>query len=366
MSKLTNLTEPAYRRISMDIRDRIISGDLEVGAKLSTTLELCKQWNVKAPTIHAALTPLVKEGLLERRPRHGTFVRKRTDALCTVGLYSAGDALREASPYNQTLFRVLEEELQRRGLNYELFVDSRIGKQLLQPSPALLKAAEQRLIQGVIGVHMDRNSLTWLRRLPLPASFHVSGNESGVVNFDRTQFAQLALNSLSEQGCRSVGLIAPLNAEPKDRSSKSPSVKDFLATFSDLARDYGIEIRDEWMVTRQVAGGRQAQCGYNATHAIWRLNKRPDALVAYPDTVATGVVLAMTELNIKTPTDLRVAFHRNKGTPGICPFPATFIESDESEVARALLNQVELQRDGSPNPRIKIPHQLIPENAFKE
>ena len=58
-----------YRQISEQIRELIVSGRLEPGTKLPASAELAAKWQTHAATIHAALTPLVKEGLLTRQPR---------------------------------------------------------------------------------------------------------------------------------------------------------------------------------------------------------------------------------------------------------------------------------------------------------
>jgi len=49
-------------QITRFLRDAIVSGDIEPGAKLPPTGSLVKRWGTHAPTVQAALTPLVKEG----------------------------------------------------------------------------------------------------------------------------------------------------------------------------------------------------------------------------------------------------------------------------------------------------------------
>ena len=53
----------------------------------AASAELAAKWDTHAATIHAALTPLVKEGLLTRQPKIGTFVSKRRTRLSDVGIY---------------------------------------------------------------------------------------------------------------------------------------------------------------------------------------------------------------------------------------------------------------------------------------
>src|SRR5881397_4167253 len=76
-----------YRQISEQIRNLILRGKLPPGTKLQASGELAAKWNTHAATIQAALAPLVKEGLLTRRPKVGTFVAKRRQRLTDVGIY---------------------------------------------------------------------------------------------------------------------------------------------------------------------------------------------------------------------------------------------------------------------------------------
>jgi GntR family transcriptional regulator len=57
-------SEPHYRRIMRDIRERIASGALKPGDKLPSTVELSEQYGVSAPTVRQAITILTETGEL--------------------------------------------------------------------------------------------------------------------------------------------------------------------------------------------------------------------------------------------------------------------------------------------------------------
>ncbi len=65
-----------YARIEADLRERIASGDLAEGAKLPSEAALAKQWETTRPTVRQALAALQADGLIDRRPPFGTFVRR--------------------------------------------------------------------------------------------------------------------------------------------------------------------------------------------------------------------------------------------------------------------------------------------------
>lgn len=67
-------SSPLYRQIKQFIVDNIESGHWPVGHRISTELELTKQFNVSRMTVNKAIRDLVADGRLQRRPRLGTFV----------------------------------------------------------------------------------------------------------------------------------------------------------------------------------------------------------------------------------------------------------------------------------------------------
>jgi DNA-binding transcriptional MocR family regulator len=67
------------REISADLRQRILAGEFPIGSALPTINELQTHYSVPSlNTIRQAQTPLVDEGLLERRPGVGVYVSSTT------------------------------------------------------------------------------------------------------------------------------------------------------------------------------------------------------------------------------------------------------------------------------------------------
>jgi DNA-binding transcriptional regulator YhcF (GntR family) len=69
--------EPPYLRIARDLRNRITDGRLAPGARVPSTRQLARRWNVALATATKALGELQREGLVESRPRAGTVVAAR-------------------------------------------------------------------------------------------------------------------------------------------------------------------------------------------------------------------------------------------------------------------------------------------------
>jgi GntR family histidine utilization transcriptional repressor len=70
--------EPAslHRRILADISDRIMSGEWAPGHRIPFEHELSTQYGCSRMTVNKALSQLAKAGLIERRRRSGSFVRR--------------------------------------------------------------------------------------------------------------------------------------------------------------------------------------------------------------------------------------------------------------------------------------------------
>jgi GntR family transcriptional regulator len=65
----------AYDRLYNHLREKIISGEYPGGMKLPSERELCEGYGVSRITIRHALRLLEDQGLIERTPGRGTFVR---------------------------------------------------------------------------------------------------------------------------------------------------------------------------------------------------------------------------------------------------------------------------------------------------
>lgn len=70
----TKLKAPIYLRIQRHILDRITGGELTVGDRLPTEMEIARQFGTSRATVQSAMSRLVYEGWIEKQPGRGTFV----------------------------------------------------------------------------------------------------------------------------------------------------------------------------------------------------------------------------------------------------------------------------------------------------
>jgi GntR family transcriptional regulator, histidine utilization repressor len=65
-----------YQRILMDIRGRILSGEWPPGHRIPFEHELAVEYDCSRMTVNKAMSELARTGLIERRRRSGSFVRR--------------------------------------------------------------------------------------------------------------------------------------------------------------------------------------------------------------------------------------------------------------------------------------------------
>ncbi|HEY6631168.1 MAG TPA: histidine utilization repressor [Rhizobiaceae bacterium] len=65
-----------YQRILSDIRGRILSGEWPPGHRIPFEHELSDQYQCSRMTVNKAMSELARSGLIERRRRSGSFVRR--------------------------------------------------------------------------------------------------------------------------------------------------------------------------------------------------------------------------------------------------------------------------------------------------
>ncbi|WP_251554243.1 GntR family transcriptional regulator [Neobacillus muris] len=70
-----NSSTPLYQQLANLLRDQIHKGDLKIGDRIPSEAELGKMYGISRITIRQALAELEKEGLLEKIPGKGTFIK---------------------------------------------------------------------------------------------------------------------------------------------------------------------------------------------------------------------------------------------------------------------------------------------------
>ncbi len=358
------IVEPkaVYRQIGAHVRQLILSGQLAYNSRLPPTGKLAALWQTTPRTVQNALLPLVKEGLLIRVPKRGTFVRDRAAKLVSVGIYCREDFwASEGSLFQQGLNAALRAELKSREIEPDIWIDSRSPQEQTEPWQPLVDAAERREFQALIATTTDWPHYRWLNKLPMPTAFYCSANLPNAVRTDLRQFVDLGVGALASQGCKSIGFICPVSTARTDDGGMPNEYVLLFERFVEVCRERGLRLRNEWILARtaDLAGKSDAQQGYELFHRLWRLPERPQGLLVFTDFHARGAIAAALELQARVPRKLKLAALKNVRVDLFCPFPATWIVSDEAEAARALVDVVERQFRGEEVHRRVIGFKLV-------
>jgi len=344
-----NRPKVIYRQISEQMRELILSGRLPEGTKLPSSTELAEKWQTHPATIHAALTPLVKEGLLTRQAKIGTFVNKRGTGLTDVGIYYDSNIWsNQANAFKRAVHVELARLLEARKINVRVWFDPRGEKQRGTPWAELVAAADRREIQAVIATDVPDDVVEWIRPLRVTSAFFSNAPVPNRVHLAFDEFAELSVAQLKAQGCHSAGVISILEPGKPASVASAAASRDFHEIFSDACRRHGLEVRAEWVRLAHgfVRDESQEEFGYNEFREIWRQPRRPDGLVVFPDTSVPGVIISVLEQRVSLPSELKIVAHKHAEINFLCPIPITFLCSSTAEIAQALLNQIDRQFEG--------------------
>lgn len=343
----------------------MVDGRLKPGDRLPSSREMSRMWKAPEPTIHSALVPLVKEGLLERTPKVGTFVRKREERLTKVGIYVNGDLWRTpAYAFGRALCNELHKQLDGADMAESVWVDPRPRAEQGQSWDELVRAAAERRIQVLIVPVVDLPQIAWLEKLPIPVVYLTSAKIHNRVAMDMRQWAGDAMEILAGQGCRKVGAICSVRLPSGDSAEHPHQNRSFIAALESSAVRLGLEFRPEWFLRPEkdfVDGTMDIpRFGFESMQALWRQSERPEGIVVYDDVTASGVLMAVMREQIKVPENLQLVLHRNAEVGLFCPFPAAFMDVHVAEVAAALIMQATCLHNGEEVTAKVVPHHAVP------
>jgi DNA-binding LacI/PurR family transcriptional regulator len=358
--------ESAHAQITQYLRGEIISGKWIPGSQLPPIKAMAQQFGTNYRTVHIALTPLVKEGLIVRVHGSGTYVRERPSQLVCAGIYHSINLWNNnASRFSQSVSNAVQQLLAKEAIDTAIMIDSRPEEKQTVPLPALVQAIERREIQCLIVGMVFPISARAIERLPIPTSFSSDATTlPSFVTHDHKRMIHLALGELKRLRCRTVGFVSHLHTNPveQDRTFHHRNVA-FYDAFRESAAALGMETRKEWIVAPEAYAGVSEQLGYDEFKKLWALPERPEGLFVFPDILARGVTVGIVEAGVRVPEELKLVFHRNAGVEFLSPLPVSWVEASADEFAEALVAQIHRQLRGEKVEPIFLPHLLYPQGA---
>ena len=312
-------------RIAEHYRSAIRQGILPPGSMLPAARTLAVEWHTAESNVHQAIATLAREGLVNRRPRAGTFVSDAAREMRSVAIFLDWFHLRRGEDFTRLLVEMLEREFASRRIGCRVIYDTPGGAGMRE----LRQLASSRRIQAVVLRSLPAEHFPFFSHLPVPFAALSSMRIPNRVTFHSAEVARKMVRMLA--GCRGLGLLAPGIAP------------DFVEKCRMAAKEENMELRPEWIFTEleDIPAGASTTFAYHAMTRLWNAPARPDGLMVFSDDLAGGIAMAGYRWGFRIPEDFRLAIHTTSENPVIFPFECTLLEHSIAEIAALLAGQLD-------------------------
>lgn len=331
------------------------------GARLPRVLEMSRDFQVAPSTLNQALHEVERSGLITRRRGSGVFVTELAAAHAIkthIALICRPSLFRMAghSPVWDMLVQMIQERTEESGAHFDCYFSREEGATPPLPN-AIVKAVEERQINGVFGVGLPEKGALWIMEQGVPVVNLFSRGHVTVL-LDASQTISLGLSELRARGCSRIAVWIPIlevSSEAEARRTRDNRRTLFESALSEAERAMLPELTPEnypWMnavvgiaLTSAQQGFEMAQRTFRKPRAEW-----PDGIIITEDTMTHGVLMALRQLNLQVGRDVQIATHANKGTPLLMgEDDLVRVEVNPEEIVNVLFAHMETLRQQTPN-----------------
>lgn len=300
---------PLYRKIYLDLKEKILSGELAPGQKLSYEREMCETYGVKRVTIRKSLEMLAQEGLITKHMGLGSFVADshvadsrqpsqplNTDSASTILFVmrrNENDIYHNTSSCNTRIFFEMEQICRKNG-----YLLSYVG---LDERSSLMDIIRDHPVSGVFlvsGYH--EQTINELLRIKMPAVLlnHYDPRMLSVMP-DNQSMLQLVIAYLCEMKHTRIayvdGMVDSRNAIERWEAFRFAMYKQGLSVDPDL----------------YFVGNWTYEGGKEAARKLLEVEQLPTAVFAASDMMAAGVMEELRSHGIRIPEDISVIGYDN-------------------------------------------------------
>jgi len=306
-----------------EIRERIHSSvrNMPAHTRLPSRQALAKQFGVTATTIEKAVSELIGRGVLYSRRGSGTYVAPSAPERTEAGGPPNAEGPRSPvaawgvlvpdvmDDFYTAIVRGVEDVAERRGTNVILCnTDNDPAKERKYVEQLIRSGAEGVIIVPVISAGEKSAEHYWkLREQGIFFVFcnrGVDGVAAPRVLYDNYAAGYLGTKHLIDQGARRLAYIAsPVYLSSEQR------YQGFLGAL----RDAGLPVDEELVLLEEGLG--QEEAGYVCGREVLSLDRPPDGVVCFNDTVAAGLYRAAAERGVSIGDELLVI---GNGDTAIC------------------------------------------------
>ena len=309
-------------RVAVVLRDRFLSTARPDG-RLAPVRQLAAELGVSVPTIRAAQTLLEREGLVKIRHGSGVYVAERPTRKW-IGMYTAFNILQpRTSSFHTLVLHALREFFAAQGFCAEVYIGHSVAGELEQ-QPSNPRFVEDVAAGRLAGLVLQSAPETlgwaeWVAGLRVPA---VGRHTAYSVEAGYDEMVKQAVRHLAGQGCRRIAML-----------SYAPGAGE--AELETALAEYGLEYRAEWV--RHDLHPMLRGAGWEEFREVWSAYpEKPDGLLVTDDVLFDEARIAIQELGLRVPEQLRIVTHANRGAGRRYPFPVTEAQVDPERYAAAL------------------------------
>ena len=349
---------PLYQQVAADIRRRVVSGELPIGAQLPPHRELATRYDVSLITINKALSGLVSEGVLYSRVGRGTFVALRPPAHEPRPTRLLGFVLRDlTSPFFSLVAHAAQQRADERGCGL-LFASSfnRLDREEEQ-----LQRFRDLNISGLIIASMSRTYRISdpIRRLhdagvPYVMVSYTHGEDVPFIGLDLHQAGYIATEHLIAHGRRRIAFVGDrfgsILYEVRGSGYRRALARHGLPIESELQFEYPME--GEWNDYRS---------GYALGERIAALPKKPDGMFVFNDLGALGIMDALLDRGIRVPEDVAIVGLDDIELAARARVPLTTVRQPTDLIGAAAVESVLARLGGAAPPVRQLfePHLVV-------
>jgi DNA-binding LacI/PurR family transcriptional regulator len=342
-----------YKQLAEILRKHILDGTPPGETELPTELELSASYGVSRGTVRQALRLLSDEGLIERLPGRGTFVRHRepSASISHDGERSIGVII--PSAHDQLSLRILVgvESVAKHRRYHVVFNHSNDSLEQEEKDVQRLRSAH---VTGAILFpvsDVEHNETIWqlhAQGFPLVlVDRYFAGLDCDYVVADNFGGAYRATEHLVLMGHAQIGFVHESAA-----GFKTTSVRDRYLGYRQALDDYGLAFEEQWLsqVERAPVSLEQRKPSASCVDYL-RSPHRPQAVFAVNDGIALALIAAAAYLGLSVPDDLAIVGFDNLGVASQIHPPLTTVNQPQTDIgiraAQLLLDRIE-GRNGPP------------------
>jgi DNA-binding LacI/PurR family transcriptional regulator len=327
-----------HREIYEQLHAAILSGRYAAGQRLPTDCQLMRKYQTSRPTVARAMRDLESDGLLERRPGAGSFVRlPAIHATTPLGmLVPSLNEMQIFAPICGEIARTVE----RRSFHLHLAeIDTyKPEEQMQQAREVCRRFVEQKVIgvffapmefsqqmeavNSCVGEMLDEARIAVVL-LDCDLELFPKRSKFDLVGVDNHRIGYVQTEHLLGLGCRHIEYLAvPLSR---------PTVEARMEGFRQALRCHGVRCKESWV-------HRGDPCD---REFVGQLAKDlPEAIICANDFTAANLMRSLHGLGIRVPDDVRVVGVDDDKYASLVTPPLTTIRQPGRELGAAAVSMM--------------------------